>query len=64
MNDLKIYITIGGGQALGINNQDQLVLIESKKRVITNYVSLGKVTKDRIRVLVDTLESLKIHAKE
>lgn len=64
MNDLTIYITLGNGQALGLNEHDEIVLFETKQRVITNYVPLGKLTKHRIQVLKETLDALAIHATE
>lgn len=64
MNDLTVIMTIGNNQALGLNRENHIVLIETKQNVITNYVSLGKLTPDRIGVLKDTLESLTIHLKD
>lgn len=64
MNDLTVTMTVGNNQAIGINRDNHIVLIETKQNVITNYVSLGKLTRDRIRVLKDTLESLAIHLRD
>lgn len=64
MNDLTVIMTVGNNQAIGLNRDNHIVLIETKQNVITNYVSLGKLTRDRIRVLKDTLESLAIHLKD
>ena len=64
MNDLSVFIPIGNNQDLGLNRENHIVLIETKQNVITNYVSLGKLTPDRIRFLKDTLESLAIHTED
>lgn len=61
MNDLKIYITIGNNQALGMNQGSELVLFETKQHVITNYVSLGKFTKRKKDILKESLEALALH---
>lgn len=64
MNDLTVFMTIGNNQAIGLNRNNHIVLIETKQSVITNYVSLGKLTHDRIRILKDTLEGLAIHVED
>lgn len=64
MNDLSVFIPIGNNQDLGLNRENHIVLIETKQNVITNYVSLGKLTPDRIRFLKNTLESLAIHTED
>lgn len=64
MNDLTVTMTVGNNQAIGLNRDNHIVLIETKQNVITNYVSLGKLTRDRIRILKDTLEGLAIHLKD
>lgn len=64
MNDLTVTMTVGNNQAIGLNRDNHIVLIETKQNVITNYVSLGKLTRDRIRVLKDTLEGLAIHLRD
>lgn len=64
MNDLTVTMTVGNNQAIGLNRDNHIVLIETKQNVITNYVSLGKLTPDRIRVLKDTLEGLATHLRD
>ena len=64
MNDLTIYIGLGNNQSLGLNGQDEIVLLEAKQRVITNYIPLGKLTRKRIEFLKQILGELAVHAKE
>ncbi|RWB40427.1 MAG: hypothetical protein EOQ44_25120 [Mesorhizobium sp.] len=60
MNKISIYITLGSGQDLGIDDDGHLVLID-----YTGYrVDLGRATTRRLDLIQEYVGRLAIHAVE
>ena len=60
MNNISIYMTIGDQKALGITDEDDLVILDIKDQKI--LANLGVFTKSRARELQEYLDRISVHA--
>jgi hypothetical protein len=60
----KVYMTIGNGVELGMDQYDHLFVRTQTDRDRWDHVDLGKATKKRFEQLKEYLDRLSIHAVE
>lgn len=61
--DLSIYISLGDGAVIGLDDNNNLIVVRTKKGIVTDRINLGPFTPKRAKELSEYLGRLSIHTK-
>lgn len=59
-----IFITLGGGRSLGVNEDDDLVIVQlaENRSDVAQTINLGRATESQFDRLIEYIKRMKIHA--
>lgn len=55
---MTTYISLGDGVDLGLDKNDNLVVLTTKHGVVTNHINLGPCTEQRVKEIHEYLDRI------